>query len=301
METSDNPVFLTVIEMIVTSVRNLSFGVVAVMNPDQNSDQKSGYRKVLYDEFRRRAARNRRYSIRGFARDLGVNPAQLVRVLNGTRNLSLRMAKKISGQLFSDKTARLNFVSLVELETTAENGVKIAERIAAMADFNHDVYRVDIQMMGKLTSWAHFAIVGLLGLKNAPHEISSIAAYLGLSEPTVQGIVDTLISCNLIEKTEDGLRKNHQYVECPDGVPNLFIQEYHRQMMDRARIALGTQDLNRRYFFGMTIGIAPEIYSELVEVTENYFRRVNEMARLSEKSAEKLYQVSLQIFDLRMG
>lgn len=264
-----------------------------------NPIQKSGYRKVLHDELQRRMERNNRYSIRGFARDLDVNPAQMVRILNGTRNLSLRMAKKISGQLFPDRAAQLSFISLVELETTSADidMEKNAERIAAMAELIHEMHHLDVETMSKMVTWAHFAVLDLLGIKDPPREISSIAEYLGLEESVVQEIVNTLLESDLIEEGSEGLRKKYAFIACPDGIASSYIKEYHRQMMERAKNALETQGLDRRYFFGLTIGLAPSMYPELVEAAENFFRRIYEIARLSEKSAEKLYQVNLQVFD----
>lgn len=265
-----------------------------------DSDQMSGYRKVLHDELRRRMARNKRYSIRGFARDLGMNSTQLVRVLNGTRSLSLRIAKQISGHLFSDKVAQASFISLVELESTKDAAAKNAERIAAMADIHHEVRPVSLRTMSKMKSWSYYAILDLLGLKKGPRDVASIAKYFGLAPSVVREIIDTLIECDLVEREDGVLRKKYAFLAWPEGVSSSYIKEYHRQMMERAKRALERQDLNRRYFYGATIGVTPDMYSELVEATEDYFRRVQEIARLSEKNAEKLYQVNLQIFDHRV-
>jgi len=47
--------------------------------------QKEGdYRKILRDELETRFQRNRHYSLRAFARDLGVTPARLSDALSGT-------------------------------------------------------------------------------------------------------------------------------------------------------------------------------------------------------------------------
>lgn len=264
---------------------------------------KTGYRKVLEQELKKRIGRNPKYSIRAFARDLGMAPAQLIRILNSTRNLSLATAKEISPRLLSNKSAQTNFIALVELESTSKGPKRqLAEaRIEALASMNHEAHAVDLEGMRHLQSWVHFAILDLLGLKNPPRDTAGIADYLGLTEPTVNAAIKDLKTLDLLEDSEAGLKKKYAFVACPDGVSSDFIKAYHRQMIERGLIALAEQDINKRYFFGETLGIKRELYPELQQATEEYFHRVSALARLSENEADSLYQVNVQVFDHKRG
>jgi hypothetical protein len=59
----------------------------------------------LRDEFNRRSTRNPRYSMRAFARDLGLHHSTLVRVLAGTRGLSRDKIRRLANPLSLDRTA----------------------------------------------------------------------------------------------------------------------------------------------------------------------------------------------------
>ncbi len=57
--------------------------------------QSESYLQVLERELRARVARNPRYSIRAFARDLGISPASLSQILRGIQIPSVRIADRI--------------------------------------------------------------------------------------------------------------------------------------------------------------------------------------------------------------
>src|SRR5688572_28045022 len=56
-------------------------------------------RARLREEFRRRADRNPRYSLRAFARAVGLHHSNLARVLDGSRGLSRRSLRRVCGRL----------------------------------------------------------------------------------------------------------------------------------------------------------------------------------------------------------
>jgi transcriptional regulator with XRE-family HTH domain len=57
------------------------------------------FRTVLELEFRRRSERNRRYSLRAFARDLGTHHATVSQILRRRRSLSPRMIRQLGARL----------------------------------------------------------------------------------------------------------------------------------------------------------------------------------------------------------
>ncbi|HWW62311.1 MAG TPA: helix-turn-helix domain-containing protein, partial [Thermoanaerobaculia bacterium] len=69
------------------------------------------FREILQAEFDRRAARNARYSLRAFARSLGIAHTTLSRFLSGRRRLTSRAIRRIGVALRVD----------VEAHCSAEN------------------------------------------------------------------------------------------------------------------------------------------------------------------------------------
>lgn len=76
--------------------------------------QYEDYRQILKNELTRRCGNNALYSLRAFARDIGVSPSQLTEVLGGKHGLSGRKAKTVSQNLGFNKEETNFFVDLVE-------------------------------------------------------------------------------------------------------------------------------------------------------------------------------------------
>jgi plasmid maintenance system antidote protein VapI len=70
----------------------------------------------LQEAFERRIAKNSRYSLRAFARSLGISPSRLCEILKGKQGLSVAWAEKIATRLKFEKEKKRQFCDLVEAE-----------------------------------------------------------------------------------------------------------------------------------------------------------------------------------------
>lgn len=71
------------------------------------------FRAFLVQELQARKERNQRYSLRAFARDLGISASRLTSVLKGTYGLSPEAATLIAPKLEVDLEQQALFISLV--------------------------------------------------------------------------------------------------------------------------------------------------------------------------------------------
>lgn len=74
------------------------------------ADLDAAYRHMLKQAFASRKERNPRYSLRGFARFLGVDPTFLSKLISGKLLLSLDQADKITRKLNLAKSDRATFL-----------------------------------------------------------------------------------------------------------------------------------------------------------------------------------------------
>lgn len=52
------------------------------------------YRELIAAEFERRQSKNPKYSLRGFAKELGLTPMHLLYVMRGERGISKKLAPR---------------------------------------------------------------------------------------------------------------------------------------------------------------------------------------------------------------
>jgi transcriptional regulator with XRE-family HTH domain len=72
------------------------------------------YRAQIKTDFLKRSEKNKRYSLRAFARDLQVDAGQLSAILKGKKKLSLAKASEVSKLLF--KTPRERLLTITQLK-----------------------------------------------------------------------------------------------------------------------------------------------------------------------------------------
>src|SRR5690242_6626987 len=118
------------------------------------------FRETLKSEYETRCRRNPAYSLRAYARDLGVAPSRLLDVLNARYGMSREAADGIARRLGFSKMETSRFCDEVE----AEHGRSRASREAARARLGQDsvdpdVHRLQMDAFRAIADWYHFAIV----------------------------------------------------------------------------------------------------------------------------------------------
>src|SRR5690348_11445475 len=129
-----------------------------------------GYQSILKEQLSKRCAEKTQYSLRAFALHLGIEPAQLSRVLNGKQNIPSAAASSIADKLFKQERERQYFVSLVELATAKKPQAKerALKRVQKFAPSESPV-QLQLDVMAVISEWYHFAILDLAALPEVDH------------------------------------------------------------------------------------------------------------------------------------
>lgn len=259
----------------------------------------NGYRKAIQDVFNSRKKKNRKYSLRAFARDLDVNISFISRLLQSRRNLSLRMAEKFANKLFKDKKRKDAFIKLVKLELTTlpENWSEVADRLTVKAGEQFEIQSIDLTKFKRVSQWHHFAIMDLLTLKNPPATEAEISDFLGIThKEAAQAILD-LEKADLLTRDLHGFAKKYKFISTAEDIPSDIGRNFHKQMIERGLKALEAQSLDRRFFYAETIAIQKKYLPDLKAAAEEFIARAVELANISDGEADSLYQANVQFYD----
>lgn len=79
------------------------------------------YRDFLIDVFKQRAQRNKRYSMRAFARDLGILPATLTSLSKREDRISCQSAEGIADSLKLEELSRRYFIELIKFRDSRDS------------------------------------------------------------------------------------------------------------------------------------------------------------------------------------
>jgi uncharacterized protein (TIGR02147 family) len=219
--------------------------------------------------------------MRAFSRKLGISSAALSEILSGKRQVSRKLAERISNRLM---------LSPVE----SNRVLKLFEQPAAGTD-TRDV-TLDAEHYSLISDWYHFGILSLAETAAFQSDLAEIARRLGITNGTARQAVDRLVRLNLLKRDGDELRPTgHQY-HTSDGIKSQALRRAHANNLELARRSLEEDPVGDRDFSSMTMAIDPEKLPKAREMLREFRERLSAFLEGGEK--KKVYKVCMQLMPL---
>lgn len=255
------------------------------------------HKKILQDEFDRRRDRNASYSLRSFARDVGLSPGSVSKILSGQQGLSLLAAKKVAKALdLSQIETKLFCVAVESQHARSKLGRERAQKElltegVRSADLSIDYFKT-------IADWYYPAILELPEVKGFQSNPVWIAERLGISETVAKDAIQRLLKLELLEESKSGkLKKSSGYLKTPSDIPSRSFRNHHAQLLKKAEEALETQTVTQRDFSAVTFSMNTEdmhwAKTELKKFRAELTHRLS-----ASKDKDRLYQLTLELFAL---
>lgn len=255
-------------------------------------------REILKQEYANRCQRNSRYSLRAFARDIGIRSSRLSEILNGKVGLSYEKAKQIAIRLNFNKTEMARFLDLAESQH-ARSKVKRELAKARLRKYEHPQYRkLEMDAFQLISNWYHLAILELMDLDQFESSEKWIARALGITELEARSAIERLLRFNLATRLPSGrLKTNQQFTASPDGVPSAAIKKFHEQVIQKGLGRLRRDPLEKRDFSSVIMSI-DKTKLPVVKQKIKAFRRELNQECAKEKQKDAVYCLAIQFFEL---
>lgn len=238
----------------------------------------------LKNEFSDRIRKNPQYSLRAFAKSLGVDPGTLCGILNGTRPLRSRTAKRIIDGLDLDPIKRRNLLINV-VEETQFNAPAKQEYL-----LKRDVFEL-------IASWEHDAIFCVLQLTSAIHTIASISQRLCLGDDLVGQALKRMERLGLVKEEAGHWRVTVDHVATPSGVPNRAVRQVLRQYIKKSFHSLRYHPIGERDITGTTMAISSKKLPMAKQMIQEFRKTLCQFLEDGEK--DEVYRLNIQLFPLR--
>lgn len=254
--------------------------------------------EFLATELKNRTSRNPRYSLRAFAHALKLSPGELSEILRGKRKITVKAALKIAQALGLNPQESQTLISLVraaeanELANPALDSVDTLRSRQLTADLFHLV-----------SDWYCFSILNLADTYGFSFEPRRIARRLGISENEARIALERLERVGLIERIrKDGrelLQVTPDYVLSPNGIPSEAVRNFHRQILEKARIALDEQSVEEREISGISFAIDPAELPKLKKEIHAFLDRcVQKVSKQDPRKKTEVYHFETVLFRL---
>ncbi len=235
--------------------------------------------------------KNPSYSVRAFAKKVGLNSGALSAILNGKRNVSEILARRIAERLMLDPQERAELFSLFpEKRRYQKEGMKTDSVDPTYLQLSAAQYRV-------VGEWQHFAILTLLEVQDFDSSAEWIAKRLNLSVTKTEQSIARMISIGMLERNEDGkLIKAPQKFRTTDDVVDTSIRRSHEETLELAKESLSRDSIDERDFTHISLAIDPKNMSMAKELIRKF---QDEFATLVESGNQaEVYRLSMQFFPL---
>lgn len=256
---------------------------------------------IIKEEFSKRATRNGSYSLRAFARDLGVSPASLSCFLNQKKGISEKKATDIAGRLDLNLSKKEQFILSVcsqHSRSPARRQESLKKIVLSTARSKHQK-KIETDAFSKVNNWYCLAILELLELDYCIHSSHWFAKQLGLTASVVNRALKNMIQAGLIEY------RGKKYVALSvesttdEGIPSDDIKKYHSQVMKLAENSLQNDNVKEREFMSMILAFPDQEIQEAKKMIRDFQQAfADRFYHQTKKKKNSVYQLSMQLYRL---
>lgn len=246
------------------------------------------YIQTIQDDLQRRQQDNPSYSLRAYARDVGMNPSSLSQVLKGKRPLPARDAETIAKRLKLNSVERTRFMESVLRTGTSLDQIKIVEV--------DDRLILDETHYDVIAQWEHYAALELFDLTDFRVDRASIARRLKITPERTDEVVANLIRAKFIKQHPDGhfVRIQGDFKTTED-VSMAALRESHLETLEMAMQKLEVA-VELRDFSSATYAIDPDKLGEVKTIIREFRMKMGALLASGEK--KEIYQLGIQFFPL---
>lgn len=257
------------------------------------------YHQVLLNELAKRKQLNSSYSLRAFARDLGLAAPTLSDILKGKKGLSQKSAERIADQLKLKEYPKSIFVQSV----MAKHGRSMHLRNLAQEQLNfllaqNRYHEIDLDKFKIIADWYYFAILEFFETNNPKKTIKDIATRFNLDLSTTETALNTLQTLGLIEYQDSNWKKTYKDLSTPTDIPSTYIRQNHLQIMKKAEESLLRDSVEERDFSNITLALSSEQIAYAKAEIQKFRRKLTNKLNEASKSKDRVYNLTVQLFPI---
>lgn len=228
---------------------------------------------------------NPQYSLRAFARSLGVDCGSLSKILNGQRPLGLRATTRLGERLGLSPSELQPYVDRFK----SRRGQDAGEPETSYATIDLDRFRI-------IADWHHLAILELARTKAFSSDPAWIAKRLGLTKSAATVAVKRLIQTGLLTVDQNGAwNVSGPTTTTRHAFTDIALKKFQAQVLTKAIEAMNNTSFERRSQSTVTMAVDSARLTEARALIAS-FR--DGMAQLlsREGPCDEVYQLSVSLF-----
>lgn len=259
-------------------------------------ESRFNYRRILTEAWSERRSRNPHYSLRAYARDLGIAPSNLSAIFHEKKGLGPATAVSVARRLQFSKNERAIFLASVDAEhSRSKAGRKKAKAsLSRLKALRPNISADALELVG---NWHSLAILEFLRLPSQDQTPSMISKRLGISEEETRATISSLLNLGIVKQSGDRLKVQKEFHWAGDEVPSSIVRKAHDQVLTKARDALSNQDFNERDFSFIMMTFDRRKLVEAKNDLREFAKAFSEKYS-TESGADAVYSLGFQLFNI---
>lgn len=259
------------------------------------------YRDILNQAYLDRSSANPSYSMRSFARDLGISASTLSEVLSGKKGISPKRALQFAKTIRLPEWQVQMFCDLV----TQDHAKSPSTRESARERLQHLKQENSVRLLNQsaaraLTSWVDLAILELTYLKDFKPSPSWISKKLGIESTVAAKSIERLKAVDLLKvDSETGTWIDASPLfSTTDGIPSDSIRAFHRSVLQLAIQKLETKSVEERTVKTAVVSLSGDRIQRAKNILDEAIGKIVSLADESSQEREDILCFSLQLFSV---
>ncbi len=247
------------------------------------------YLKKLKEDFSKRQRGNAAYSLRSYARDLGLPPSTLSQVLLGKRPLPLKNSNRVVEKIRLNAKERTLFIDSLGKKHITLDQIKIGH--------GDDRFILDETYFQIIAEWEHYAALILFDCGDFDRTTVSIQKRLGITKVRAEVVVENLLKYGMLSIDEDGLLvRTHSRFRTTEDVASHALRTSHRETLEIAQTKLEEVAVELRDFSSLMVAIDLDKLPEAKIVIREFRQKMSELLKTGKRS--EIFQLAIQFYPL---
>jgi transcriptional regulator with XRE-family HTH domain len=246
---------------------------------------KREFRHLLQDELAARCSKNPKYSLRSFAKSLGISPAALSALINGKRPLTDKMKERLGLRL------GLSPKELQTLRSSPHGNFKGKDGDALGISFQ----QITLDTFAIISEPFHYALLELMKTYDYVQDPRWISQRLGITVSEVRFAFERLERVGLVEKDEDGVYFDTTRgfsSDLREGLSSQAHRQFQEKSLQKAIKAVQEISVQDRDNTSMTMAIHHADLPKAREMIKNFRRRFCTQMEAS-STLNEVYQLTI--------
>lgn len=259
--------------------------------------QEPFYRSYLMKELQSRCDRNPSYSMRAFAKSLGISPGVLSQILSGKTVPSYKRTQALLKTLNLDPVERERiFESVAELQKS--RGLKrLNSSFRSHVQIKTVSQDLSIDHFKVISDWHHYAILMIAQTQNFKKDFKWMASQLSISELETKLAWERLVKLGFILEKNGKTKAKEDFTTQDRHLTTAALKRHQRQILEKAIFSLENDDISERDITSFTMAIDP---IKLPQARDIIARATKELSTLLENGKRtRVYQLSISLFPIQ--